>query len=38
LTGCGPRSWPRFMNAWYPTRCSSPCGPRPQRLEIIRRF
>jgi hypothetical protein len=38
LTGCGQRSWPRFMNAWYPILCSSPCGPRPQCPETIRRF
>jgi hypothetical protein len=38
LTGCGQRSWPRFMNAWYPTRGSSPCGPRPHCPETIRRF
>ena len=38
LTGYGQRSWLRFMNAWCPTRCSSPCGPRPQCPETIRRF
>ena len=35
LIACGQRNWPRFMNAWYPTRCSSPCGPRPKRLALI---
>ena len=24
LIGCGQRSWPRFMNAWCPTRSRSP--------------
>jgi hypothetical protein len=38
LTGCGQRSWPRLMNAWYPTPCNSPCGPRPHCPETIRRF
>jgi len=38
LTGCGQRSWRRFMKAWYPTRCSSPCGSRPQCPETTGRF
>jgi hypothetical protein len=38
LTGCGQRSWPRFMPAWYPTRCSPPYGPRPHCPGTIRRF
>src|SRR5208283_395174 len=38
LTGCGLKSWRRFMNAWYLTRCSSPCEPRPHCPGTIRRF
>jgi len=38
LTACGQRSWRRFMNAWYPTRCSSPCEPRPHCPGTIRRL
>jgi hypothetical protein len=38
LIGCGQRSWPRFMNAWCLTPCSSPCGPRPHCPGTIRRF